>query len=149
MKIELWDHSFFVGLIVPQKTGVLWTNQTGAEACQHPELEGLFVPVWSTDLNHEYPKNCFIGVWPPGKEIEKWSVVRPDIHRFLVQTDLKDIFTFPDEDWWESNPEIIKDFAEAWVPVKIKKKMPNAYRYPEMVVPLAGTHGILTYGNSD
>ena len=40
------------GLIVPKNTGVIYTNQTDGYACDHPTLEGVFIPL-SNDYDHE------------------------------------------------------------------------------------------------
>ena len=34
-----------IGLIIPAKTGVFFSNQTGGVMCNHPEIEGVFVPL--------------------------------------------------------------------------------------------------------
>lgn len=33
------------GVIIPAKTGIIFTNQSGGVACRHPELEGVFIPL--------------------------------------------------------------------------------------------------------
>jgi len=35
----------YFGIILPRSTGVFFTNQVGGHACDHPELEGLFIPL--------------------------------------------------------------------------------------------------------
>ena len=34
-----------LGLILPWTSGVIFTNQAGGYACNHPEAEGVFVPL--------------------------------------------------------------------------------------------------------
>jgi hypothetical protein len=40
----LWRNDL-LGLIIPAKTGVFFSNQTDGVACNHPKLEGVFVPL--------------------------------------------------------------------------------------------------------
>lgn len=42
--IEL-DEMTGLGLVIACPSGVVYTNQVGGYACQHPELEGVFVPL--------------------------------------------------------------------------------------------------------
>ncbi|CAN5720749.1 hypothetical protein BH11VER1_BH11VER1_20970 [soil metagenome] len=49
--VKLWS-LVGTGLIVPRDTGVIYTNQTDGTACDHPTLEGAFIPL-SNDYNHE------------------------------------------------------------------------------------------------
>ena len=39
----IWTNPF--GVIMLRNSGVLYTNQTAGLACQHPEAEGIFVPL--------------------------------------------------------------------------------------------------------
>ena len=39
-------------LIIPSRSGVVFTNQAGGYACTQPELEGILIP-----LNNDYPIN--------------------------------------------------------------------------------------------
>ncbi|MCW1926251.1 DUF6210 family protein [Luteolibacter arcticus] len=48
--IRLWT-MVGAGLIVPRPTGIVYTNQTDGTGCDHPELEGAFVPI-SNDYDH-------------------------------------------------------------------------------------------------
>jgi hypothetical protein len=43
-KIDLSCGDYF-GIILPYATGFVFTNQVGGHACNHPELEGLFIPL--------------------------------------------------------------------------------------------------------
>jgi len=38
-------YSRCLGLILPLATGVSFSNQVGGHACNHPEAEGLFIPL--------------------------------------------------------------------------------------------------------
>lgn len=37
--------SDYFGIIIIEKTGIIWTNQTSGTMCHHPEIEGFFIPV--------------------------------------------------------------------------------------------------------
>ena len=53
--VKLWS-LVGAGLIIPRKTGIIYTNQTDGYACDHPQLEGAFVPL-SNDFDIERPKD--------------------------------------------------------------------------------------------
>jgi hypothetical protein len=48
-----------VGIVVPMRTGVVFVNQAGGNACMQPEMEGIYIPL-DDDFNdieaklHEY-----------------------------------------------------------------------------------------------
>lgn len=44
IRLHLWD-SVGLGLIFQAKTGVLYTHQTGGTLCQHPSVEGAYMPL--------------------------------------------------------------------------------------------------------
>ena len=44
--VDLWDSPFHTFLlIVKHPTGVLYSNQTGGSACDHPQVEGFVLPL--------------------------------------------------------------------------------------------------------
>jgi hypothetical protein len=49
--VRLWS-LVGAGLIIPRSTGIIYTNQTDGYACDHPSLEGAFIPL-SNDFDHE------------------------------------------------------------------------------------------------
>ena len=55
MKIELLSLTQTV-LIIPANTGVVYTNQAGGTECDHPEIEGLIVPI-EYDIQIENSQN--------------------------------------------------------------------------------------------
>lgn len=68
-EVKLWDMSG-AALIVPEETGVIFTNQVNGTACDHPKLEGILIPINNDCLpeNHENlleTKLCalFDGAW--------------------------------------------------------------------------------------
>ena len=44
-RVQLWSLSNFFGLIIPEKTGIIYSNQTGGVTCNHPEIEGYYIPL--------------------------------------------------------------------------------------------------------
>ena len=48
-KILLWDSEGVLAIIL-ERSGIVYTNQTGGHACCHPEEEGILIP-----FNNDYP----------------------------------------------------------------------------------------------
>ena len=46
-----------VGLIILRPSGVLWTNQVGGTGCEHPYVEGIYVPLGGGDSTEQ----CLLG----------------------------------------------------------------------------------------
>ena len=42
--VRLWS-LYGIGLIIPCASGVIISNQVGGYACDHPEIEGVFIPL--------------------------------------------------------------------------------------------------------
>ena len=118
------------GLIIPMKTGVKFTNQVDGVSCQHPELEGIFVPLSAytdddlTDIWKEYPDCKFIKDW----------IKRHNLPLKLL------------EDAWREGLSKLGKYPEAWVNVKILKH-DNLQFSP--FKDFVGMEAILTYENSD
>ena len=73
--VKLWS-LVGAGLIVPRETGIIYTNQTDGYACDHPRLEGAFIPL-SNDFNHDEFKNSLeyqlCSLYPEG-----WGAPTPE-----------------------------------------------------------------------
>ena len=134
MIIKLWDIGNFSGIIVPLKTGVIWTNQVGGTYCGHPELEGIFLPaVGEIDddlsLSDLYQETYDLNL----------------VQRFLNIWGLEDLFipANPDDLSEALGPAAI--LAEAWVPLRINPECKvchfEPFKHQKVVV--------LTYENSD
>jgi len=50
--IRLWQLNG-IGVIIAHPTGVLYTNQVGGYACDHPSMEGAFVPLMDPDIDQQ------------------------------------------------------------------------------------------------
>lgn len=122
--VRLWSE---MGLIVPMKTGVMFSNQVDGVACQHPELEGIFVPLSKEvygnleDIEGEYPK--------PDK-IKRW-ISKHKLPLKLLESE-----------WWTGLGEY-SHHPEAWVNVFILNN--KDVRLKDFI----GKKAILTYPNSD
>ena len=62
-----------LGLIIPHKSNVLYRTQAGGLACDHPVVEGAFIPLSEADgvidslyehfaTGPKWNKHCFFGV---------------------------------------------------------------------------------------
>jgi hypothetical protein len=137
--VNLWGLIDFFGAIVPAPTGILWTNQTGGTSCQHPEVEGYFLPLPHSVLGWgDHFRLINVG-WGGGA----YDVAL--VQDFLAVNELTGLF--------EPAPDTRHPFHEAWVPVRIKSALENVPGSTSFVdVVLSGHLGvevILTYENSD
>jgi hypothetical protein len=128
--VELWLHDGLAGFVYEAPTGVTWTNQTGGCACNHPALEGVFVPI---------P----LGWLPQPEEdplLNEWGSVYTSarVNAFLQAggADLSAVFE-PIE------KPIPVELEEAWVCVRVRKNDDPTFKN------LAGQVGYITYTNSD
>lgn len=147
MRVELYD---FVGtgLIIKGKTGVVWANQAGGNACLQPECEGLFVP---------FGNDCALD-W---KLISLETSLRALFEGLVggltladgLLNDVQAAITRYGEQHWrpflnvEVDSTLIADSVEAWVHVKY---MP-ASDLPPLFTGLgqAPFDAVLTWPNSD
>lgn len=125
--VELWDDER-VNVIVLAPTGIIYTNQTGGNACHQPEAEGFLVPLkeeFGFDASMDAPlyNDCSVPYDP---------VIAQEIIDYFA--DGRDL---------EPDPEA-KLMEEAWVPVRIKVGA-NCVALKH----LGGMQAILTYPNSD
>ena len=135
---NLWaleDDQYF-GLIVSMKTEIFWSNQTGGVACNHPKIEGLYVPLPLSWLK-ENPIENFVNSHQPFSATENAKIV---------------------SEFLRANPEASQRFEidrkskiraqEAWLPVRVKKVKRESLDW-DILAPFYGKSGILTYPNSD
>lgn len=59
-----------IGLIVKAKTGVMYTSQVAGHGCEHPEVEGFFVPLERNDQSRilDFLLDAYRGSWLPLNE---------------------------------------------------------------------------------
>ena len=55
MKVRVWDNAG-TGLLIPCKSGIIYSNQTGGTSCLQMELEGAFVPFNNDVASEPYNK---------------------------------------------------------------------------------------------
>jgi len=121
-------------IIVPMKTGVTVTNQTGGLACHHPEVEGFIIPIANLALSREledYFENSGWGILS-GEEVDFLEQVLRRYH------ETKNIFI---------NKDMPADSEEAWVHV-IMKDFDKDMWYPDYAG-FDNHKAILTWENSD
>jgi hypothetical protein len=131
LKVELCE-DIGIGVIIPMKTNLVFSNQTGGNACLHPEIEGIYIPLisWKEGL-----KDPFFNVWATKYD------------KKLVETFLKEFGLF--ETLEPFSPPPLEEDTEAWVWAKIRK---NINKLPEAnwsLRPFAGLPCVVTYPNSD
>lgn len=132
VSIPLWwhDNPHFLGLILPEPSGYLWTNQVGGTMCAHPDLEGIFIPLPAEWKAAEIADPLF-NVYPnesdgPGA-VAKFLEAYEHLNNALLPA-----------------PDFYPEFCEAWIPVQVRAGLENS-----LLEPFAGRLGILTYSNSD
>ncbi len=120
MIIELWKFDGW-GIIVKERTGLVFSNQTNGLACEHPLQEGFFLPL----ENYIYEKyEDSLGDFTCGEE-GLLNIFGREKLPFMLDEDLK-----------EEN-------TEAWVHIKIMDNEDYFWkRY-------SGKKAILTWENSD
>ena len=135
--IVLWPLDDFFGLIVPAKTGVWYTNQTGGLLCSHPCIEGFFVPLepsWHLEPSILENAGC-------GDDEYDFALVQ----KWIDANDLAMTF--------EPCPETTLPLLEAWVPVRVREHMPDRghpqFSIDTLIGSLRGREVIVTYCNSD
>jgi len=146
--VELWDlQPDFIGVIVPMKTGVQWTNQTGGCGCHHPAVEGLFIPMPSVYFPLEDPmgEEWITDQLTSGDEVDGPQLVERKldlIDAFLIcNPSLARMFDSPRGRY----PVASMDVGEAWVPLVIR----TTSECGELFRHFVGSLVILTYSNSD
>lgn len=125
--VELCRYIDLQGLILEIPTGVYYTNQTGGHACNHPQVEGVYMP---------FPvpielRTRMINVGSLESGISQEEADELDSLLLAYHTELK------------VDRERLLQVQEAWLPVQIRN---DRNGYWEGCKNLLGT---LTWGNSD
>ncbi len=116
-----------LGLIILYPSGVVYTNQTGGLLCTHPSAEGVFMPIGTPDQARTLAR-FFAGA----------STTIGDAQRRHVDRTLDDN---AETRILRVDPAEMDRSHEAWIYVTIASQ-------PGRLVSF-GTHGILTWQNSD
>ena len=129
--IELWNlqHEGFYALIVLAETGILYSNQVGGVACNHPTVEGFCVPL---------PP-------PPLEEFDdptrdRYEEMNPELTEAFLRTSGYDRF-------FDANRDM--KVSEAWIPVFVRKHFVKHTEGSELLGALTSRKGFITYSNSD
>ena len=142
IKVRLW-HIGSVGLIIPHRTGVIYTNQTGGRGCSQPELKGFYVPLVDSQIDLQ---QVFFDYFS-GPKWKKWCTRSKGIDKetadYIDTVLKKSKFTHA----LQVDRESLKESHEAWVRV-ILNKQKLASDLP-VVGKLEKSWGILTWENSD
>ncbi|WP_338287599.1 DUF6210 family protein [Luteolibacter sp. LG18] len=126
-------HEFHgLGLIVQWPSGVRYTNQTGGFACDHPEMEGVFAPLFD-GIGHpalHAITQHFRGDWHP-LEIKDADI----LDRILARHDL---------DFIRTHRALLTESREAWIHVTLSGKESQLFSGFG-----TASSAILTWPNSD
>lgn len=141
-RVRLW-HSGGIGLIIPDRTGVIYTNQTGGRGCSHPEMEGFYVPIVDTQVNLQQVLFNYFS----GPKWNRWCTSSEGIDKETadyIDTVLK---KSPLTQALQVDRNKLKESHEAWIRVILDKKKLGS-NLP-IVENLKKSWGILTWENSD
>jgi hypothetical protein len=127
--VTLIGATHFGGVVIEAPTGVIYTNQTGGCACQHPRLEGFFVFLNGLDVDklNEHVQD----LWVYGSEYRGLNVPVDTLDDIIQDRETHICYRDPglsidririESEYW----------GEAWIPV-------NTYY----------GNGFLTWENSD
>ncbi len=136
--IELWSLDN-CGLILPREGGLKWSNQCGGISCNHPEIEGIYIPLPLNEIRDKWFTDCF------DLPYDEYFYSAPGL---LIDNDPLGQFLRPLSKE-EFNSLGIRAM-EAWVPYKIKKVEKDTLSWKnDYLNDLDGETVILTYLNSD
>ncbi|SHG49823.1 hypothetical protein SAMN05443144_13038 [Fodinibius roseus] len=141
-KVRLW-HAGGTGLILPHKSGIIYTNQTGGRGCSHPELEGYYIPLVDEQLDLQ---KLFFEYFS-GPKWNRWCTRSAGIDKETadyINTVLKKSTL---TQGLQVDKESLDKSHEAWIKVIIdKEKIDSDLPLMEDV---EKSWGILTWKNSD
>lgn len=113
------------GVIINLPTGVFFTNQTGGVSCNHPELEGIFIPLHDTAPE---PCICF------------------DYSEDEASDMIQDYF---DRNHLPLRVDRTERLEEAWIPVVVTNRSDSHYYDFSGWRELVGKSGRYVYNNCD
>jgi len=144
-RIQLWD-TVGIGLIIEYPSGMFFSNQTGGTSCQHPSIEGIYVPLCNDyseadkqfispeiDLIKHFVGQKYTGTGATkGIDEEDTTIITEILTRYFLNE-----FISVDTDKVK-----MEQSHEAWIHVKIS----NLYLLEGFPKELSG---ILTWSNSN
>ncbi|WP_316806523.1 DUF6210 family protein [Pedobacter agri] len=144
-KIELWD-TVGLGLIIEYPSGIFFSNQTGGTSCQHPSIEGIYVPLHNdyseTDKQFISPENDLMKHFVGQKYMGSGATKGIDEEDTTIITEILSIYSLNEFISIDTNKSKMEKSHEAWIHVKIN----NLYLLEGFPKELKG---ILTWSNSD
>lgn len=129
------------GLILPWNSGVVYSNQTGGHGCLHPEVEGIYVPLFPEGSPFEKALEDFF----TGPKWQGWCCEGIDeetadvVDAALAEADRTQGL--------KVNRDLLEDSHEAWIHLIL----PDFRQSPPFSL-MKGFHAmdaILTWSNSD
>ena len=134
--VRLWNAKG-VGIIIFCDSNVFYTNQVGGIACNHPIVEGVYVPLAGGDIDLEEKLMDYfrkIGWYCDGLEEKIAKQIDIILTKSFVTKTIK------------VDRELLKESKEAWVYIKIDDSIKELYPLFEN---FSSNLGILTWRNSD
>lgn len=137
MKVDLLSLTQ-TALIIPSRTGIVYTNQVGGTECAHPKLEGVLVPV-EYDVSLDNLKDSLslklCNLFPEGGAgLIDQSIAEKIQHLLDCSPYTKGIFI----DWSKLDKS-----KEAWLYVKLKGNLDDTIECNTLKT------AVLTWPNSD
>ena len=124
-------------LIIPEKTGIKWSNQVGGHACAHPEIEGILIPV---RLRMRDVEDIFENIWGDWNGSRGYPFYLICFKEFMKRQEWETFNWFSPVEEKDFDP---KSWGEAWIPLILNSTIYEAWNHFE------GQKAILTYTNSD
>ncbi len=134
--VRLWNTNG-IGIIIFCDSNVFYTNQVGGIACNHPMVEGVYVPLVERNIDLEEELMDYfskIGWYCDGLE----EGIAEHIDIILAKSSITKKV--------KVDRELLKESKEAWVYVKIDNSIKELYPLFEN---FSSNSGILTWRNSD
>lgn len=144
-KINLMMNNEFLALIIPYKTGVIFSNQCGGTMCAQVETEGILIPLPGTGPE-QTDQDGIYDYWT--REYD-----REAIQKMIEALDLEElIMPIPIDDTLidSVHENELESWGEAWIPVKIQNFEFNTnHQSACSLEQFRGEKAYLTYQNSD
>lgn len=130
-----------VGLIPPWNSGVVYSNQTGGHGCRHPEMEGMYVPLFPEGSSIEKTLEDMF----TGQKWQGWCCEGIDAQTAdLIDAVLAEIDRTKG---MKVNRDHLEDSQEAWIHLTIT----DSRMAPDfsLLKGFGQQNAILTWSNSD
>jgi len=129
------------GVIIPCRSGVIYTQQVGGIACLHPEVEGVFVPLCSFKGDRDKLMEGLSKIFYDKYECHCYKGITEEDADYLDKVFRKAKYPF------KVDREKLRESVEAWLYIVITRDVVT-YDVP-WITGIKGKKGILTWQNSD